>query len=66
MYNFINASHYYYIVLAFFLSGLAILFLDVKRYNILGEEKEKKRVLFLVWFNIIIAILMFLTGLAYR
>ncbi|WP_425393291.1 CLC_0170 family protein [Cohnella laeviribosi] len=47
------------------MSGLAILYFDVKRYKMLGMKKEKKVALILAYFNITITVLMFIVQLVY-
>lgn len=65
MSDFINVSHYKATILLFVFSGLAIMYCDYKKYDLLGMIKEKKVARFLAWINITIAALMFILGVIY-
>jgi uncharacterized membrane protein len=53
------SSYMSYAIPLWFVSGLLILILDIKYYELAKKNKEKKVSRFLGWFNIILASLLY-------
>lgn len=52
-------SYFTYAIPLWLVSGLLILALDIRYYELVGKNKEKKVSRFLGWFNIALACLLF-------
>lgn len=51
-----------YVIPMLFLTGLILLRIDVKKYALIGMDKEAKTSRFLGWFHIILGILLLLAN----
>lgn len=55
-----------YVLVLLIVTGILILFFDVKGYNMAHMKKEEKTARYLGWFNVSVGILMFTGNWAYQ